>query len=313
MPSTSDERMFWESLWNALLERLQVPVAGIRLSRERARQLGEPVLQALVRRHRDCVDEAEASAEGLSEAAAASKQFVAEERRLSADHERHRDPHDERYEKNLNLPHLQERGPGREFRHPEWGLLDRFLRPFGFQVLRKKGLRDEDGEEVFNETLATLAVVKDGRSRAPIEELLVFEEIIPNFCRRIGFRAIDSIRRKTSQKARPEHLHSLEGMTHEDGAAVQVADSALADPERPDTWRFEDIYRQCREELSTVEWGLLFDLYVAQNYTVKELIADRKKLAFLGIDPAQSNSTKRRRLEEIINPALAKLAEALAV
>lgn len=143
--------------------------------------------------------------------------------------------------------------------------------------------------------------------------MIVFEEIIPNFCRRIGFRAIDSLRRRTSQKARPEHLHSLEGMASEDGTPVQLADPATVDHDRPDKWRFEEIYHQCREELDAVEWGLVYDLYVAQNYTVKELIADSAKLEFLGIDPNQSPATLRRRVDDIVNPALERLADALSV
>ncbi len=303
--------IFWEDLWNAMLERLQRPVSGVLVNRDAARRIGEPLLLRLVRAHGDGPPGAETGATALGEAAEISKCHVAEERKLSHDQERHRDPEDTRYDKNLNLPQLQQRRLDGRFDHPEWSRLDRFLRPFGFQILRRKGLSDEDGEEVFNDTFVSLAL--GNSERAPIEELIVFEEIIPNFCRRIGFRAIDSLRRRTSLKARPEHLHSLEGMAGEGGAAVQLADAATADPDRPDTWRFEEIYHQCREELDASEWGLVYDLYVAQNYTVKDLIADSVKLEFLGIDPNQSPATLRRRVEDIVNPALERLANALSV
>ncbi|WP_193213831.1 hypothetical protein [Luteolibacter marinus] len=308
-----ENEVFWEDLWNAMLERLQRPVTGVLLDRDTARRIGEPLLLQQVRMRDESALPAETSASVLGEAAETSKWHVAEERKLSRDQQRHRDPEDARYERNLDLPALQQRKTDGRFAHPEWSQLDRFLRPFGFQILKRKGLPDEDGEEVFNDTVASLALAKTDGKQAPIEELIVFEEIIPNFCRRIGFRAIDALRRKTTQKARPEQLHSLEGMESEEGSAVQLADPAASDRDRPATWRFEEIYQQCREDLSPVEWGLIFDLYVAQKYTVKDLIADPAKLAFLGIDATQSPATLRRRVEDIINPALERLADALAV
>lgn len=313
MSDRKDKIEFWEGLWNAMLERLRAPVTGILLSGDLARRLGEPILARLVRMQGDDPLEAETTAEGMQQAASASKGYVAGERKMSDDQNRHRDPNDTRYDKNLCLPDLQQRNQSDRFNHPEWTSLDGLLRPFGFQVLKNKGMSSEDGEDVFNETFASLAVVKENHKEAPIEELVVFEEVIPNFCKLIGWRAIDTIRRRSTQKARPESLHSLDAMEAEEGAPVQVADPSAADRERPDTWRFEEIYAQCREDLSSVEWGLLHDLYVAQRYTVKELIADTKKLKFLGIEPDQSASTLRRRLEEIVDPALEKLADALAV
>ncbi len=313
MPPPRNRVQFWEDLWNALLERLQRPLTGVLLSREAARRIGEPVLLRLVRQRDEEDTDASTTSTGLREAALASKSYVADERLLSRDQERHRDPEDRRYEKNLDLPALQQKGKRGSFTHSEWTILDKFLRPFGFQVLRKKGFKDEDGEEVFNDAFASLAIAPRESGPAPIEDLIVFEEIIPNFCRRVGFRAVDSIRRRTAQKARPEHLHSLEGMETEDGSAVQIADRTATDREHPETWRFEDIHRQCREELNEVEWGLIYDLYVAQNYTVKDLVADPAKLRYLGIDSNQSASTLRRRVEEIVNPALARLADALSV
>lgn len=305
---------FWEDLWNAMLERIRRPVTGILLPRELARKIGEPLLARLVKHTPDpSTRTAGVSAEGLREAAAESKEFVAEERQLSSDHERHRDPDDQRYDKNLCLPDLQKKKPDGCFEHPEWTKLDRFLRPFAFQILKRKGVANEDGEDVFNATFASLALANDDRKQAPIEELIVFEEIIPHFCKLVGWRAVDFFRRRTTQKARPEALHSLEALESDEGAPVQLADPAAADPERPATWRFEDIYAQCREDLSDLEWALLHDLYVAQRYTVKDLLADTEKLTSLGIDPNQSASTLRRRVEDIINPALERLADALSV
>ena len=302
---------FWEGLWNSLLLRIQVPVKGILLEKELAKELGEPILMRLISgRNED--DQVTVTAEALDEGALLSRNHVATDRINTGDQEQHHDPSDNRYDLNLNLPHLKKTDHTGKFIHREWSLLDQLLRPLGFRVLHNKGLRDEDGEEVFNETLAGMAQRK-GKGPAPIEELIVFEEIIPNFCRRLGFRAIDHIRRHTSQKARPEHLESLDSMVTEEGNPVELPDHAASDSDHPESWRFEEIYSRCRELLTTTEWNLIFDLYVAQTYTVKDLITDPDKLATLGIKNNRGASTLRSRVEAIINPALEKLAIELSV
>ena len=302
---------YWEELWNSLLQRLRVPVKGILLEQKLAEELGEPILLRLIQgRSED--DEVTVTTDALDEGALLSKNHVAADRIESGDQEQHRDPSDDRYDRNLNLPDLKKTDNSGTFTHREWALLDQLLRPLGFRILRNKGLLEEDGEEVFNETLAAMAHRKEKRP-APIEELIVFEEMIPNFCRRLGFRAIDLIRRNTSQKARPDHLESLDSMMTEEGTQVELPDHTASDSDSPESWRFEEIYSRCRELLSPKEWNLIFDLYVAQKYTVKDLIADPDKLATLGIKQDRGASTLRTRVEAIINPCLEKLAVELSV
>jgi len=158
-----------------------------------------------------------------------------------------------------------------------------------------------------------MSLRKDDSQKAPIEKLTVFEEIIPNFCRRLGFKAIDLIRQKTAKKARPDHLESIDSMVTEDGTAVELPDASSSDLDRPESWRFEEIYTRCQELLSPLQWELIFDLYVAQNYTVKDLVADSKRLAHFGITADKSASTLRKRVDDIVNPALAQLALELSV
>ena len=302
---------FWEELWNSLLLRLRAPVKGILLEPKLAEELGEPILLRLIN-GRPNDDRVAVTSDALDEGALVSKNHVASDRVSSGDQDQHRDPSDDRYDHNLNLPDLQETDDTGTFTHREWSLLDRLLRPLGFRILRNKGLQEEDGEEVYNETLAGMAHRKEKRP-APIEELIVFEEMIPNFCRRLGFRAIDHIRKHTSQKARPEHLESLDSMVTEEGTQIELPDHTASDSESPESWRFEEIYSRCRELLSPKEWNLIFDLYVAQKYTVKDLIADPEKLSALGIKNDRAASTLRTRVEAIINPCLEKLAVELSV
>ncbi|MFT6577465.1 MAG: hypothetical protein ACJA16_005681, partial [Akkermansiaceae bacterium] len=81
----------------------------------------------------------------------------------------------------------------------------------------------------------------------------------------------------------------------------------------PATWRFEEIYRQCRELLTATEWSLIFKIYIAQTHSVKDLVQDKKEVAQLDLDPSQSSSTLRRRIDDILQPALGKLADALEI
>ena len=302
---------FWEELWNSLFLRMRVPVKGVLLEAKLAEELGEPILMRLIS-GRSGDDGVKVTADALDEGSLVSRNHIASDRANTGDQEQYRDPSDDRYDHNLNLPYLKETDNTGRFIHREWSLLDRLLRPLGFRILRNKGLREEDGEEVFNETLAGMAHRKETRP-APIEELIVFEEMIPNFCRRLGFRAIDHVRKHTSQKARPDHLESLDSMVTEEGSQVELPDHTASDSDQPESWRFEEIYSRCRELLTSMEWNLIFDLYVAQKYTVKDLIADPDKLATLGIKNDRAASTLRTRVEAIINPCLEKLAVELSV
>ncbi len=308
-----DFQSFVTGVWNSMLQRLQCPVEGVLLPIQLARKIGEPVLHRLLDREGDNPSQADFSAEALEAATIEAKETVAEERFNSKDHEKFRDPEDKRYDRNLNLPHLQEKNASGRFHHPEWHALNQFLKRFASPQFRKKNIGPEDAEEIYNTALASLAQKTEAKPKAPIELLRVFEEIIPNFCRLISLRSIDWHRRQLAKKARPDSLVNIEAMTTEEGGQVELADRGVSDPDEPVTWRFEEIYRQCKEHLSDTEWGLIFKIHVAQTHTIKDLVHDKKELADLGLSPTQSPSTLRRRIDEILQPALVKLADALEI
>jgi hypothetical protein len=312
--SSPDFELFVTGVWNSMLQRLQRPVEGVLLPVHVARKLGEPLLNRLLNQKGENLNQADFSAGALESATLEAKETVAEERTNSKDQERFRDPEDKRYERNLNLLYLQKSDSSGHFHHAEWDELYRFLKPFASPQFRKKNIGPEDAEEIYNTALASLTKKKkDKPNLAPIQWLIVFEEIIPNFCRLISLRSIDWHRRQSAKKARPESLVNLEAMTTEEGAQVELADRGASDPDEPATWRFEEIYRQCKELLTDTQWSLIFKLHVSQTHTVKDLVQDRKELTDLGLDPTQSPSTLRRRIDEILQPALVKLADALEI
>lgn len=316
MPSSATSTEY-ESLlmqvWNAMLARLQRPVEGVLLPFQNAQRIGEPLLHRLMDLSGPDPDQAEFSAEALRAAAEESKDSVAEERKNSGDQERFRDPEDHRYEKNLSLPDLQEKDSSGRFNHSEWAALDTFLRPFSTPQFRKKKIVPDDADEIYNSTLAYLAHKSETKSKAPIEKLKVFEELIPNFCRLISLRSIDWLRRNLSKKARPDSLTSIESLVTESGSQVELMDHHASDPAEPTTWNFEEIYRQCHEVLTSREWTLIYKIYIAQTHNVKDLVQDEAEVTRLGFDFSQSASTLRRRVDDILQPALAKLADALEI
>ncbi|MDB4265493.1 hypothetical protein N9891_01945 [bacterium] len=310
---TAESKSLLLQVWNSMLVRLQRPVEGILVPLPVAQKIGEPLLHQLMDSHGDSLEEAQFSAEALRVAAEESKELVAGERSTSHDSERYRDPEDRRYERNLNLTHLQKEDKLGCFNHSEWTALDRFLRPFSASQFRKKNIAPDDADEIYNSTLAYLAHKQEKKSKAPIQHLKVFEEIIPNFCRLISLRSIDWLRRHLSKKARPDSLTSLDAMTSEEGTQVELVDHHASDPDEPATWRFEEIYRQCRELLTPNEWSLIYKIYIAQTHSVKDLVLDQREIVQLGLDPSQSPSTLRRRIDDLLKPALIKLADALAI
>lgn len=312
-PTSTDYESLLLQVWNAMLARLQRPVEGVLLPVQKAQKIGEPLFHRILDLSGPDPDDAAFSAEALRAAAVESKETVAEERKLRKDQECFRDPEDDRYERNLNLPDLQAGVSGGSLRHAEWAELDQFLRPFAAPQFRKKNISVDDADEIYNSTLAYLAHQGGKLGKAPIEKIKVFEELIPNFCRLISLRSIDWLRRRFAKKAAPESLTSIEALVTETGSQVELRDHTASDPDEPMTWRFEEIYAQCREVLTPVEWSLIFKIYIAQTHSVKDLVQDEREVTALGLEASQSASTLRRRVDDILKPALAKLADALAI
>jgi hypothetical protein len=235
---------------------------------------------------------------------------VAAERESRSDPQICHDPEDRRYEKNLDLNRLRRRDEG-GFSHREWNGLDPILRPFGFHLLLRKGLGSQDAEDVYLETFAELARERAKDGTAPIESIVVFEEVIPLFSKMVQFRAIDWRRKRGSLKNQPNAQSSFEDLTEREEGAMQFEDEG-SDPDR-DIGRlsFDEIYRQCGEALNEFEWELVFTVYVAQSATMGDLCENRNILRKLGLESGHSISKKRRILNETLEGALEKLKKCL--
>ena len=301
---------FFERLWRATYRRAKQPVEGVLVTEDAAASLAQEIFENLLDRFKSRPSDAEFSAEALEAAHDHSRHNVSMGRREQEDPQLWHDPEDTRYERNLDLDRLKKKEKG-GFSDREWNDLDPILRPFGFHLLLRKGLGNQDAEDVYLETFAELARERAKDGKAPIEAIVVFEEVIPLFSKMVQFRAIDWRRRQGALKNQPNTQSSFEDLTEREEGAMQFEDES-ADPGRDlGSLSFDEIYRQCGEILTECQWHLIFTVYVAQSATLGELCEDPEILGKLGLQTSHSVSKKRRILNEALEEALAKLQKCL--
>lgn len=291
----------WEACWH----RARRPVEGVLVPEDQAARIAEQVMRNIYRDYEEMPPEAEFTARVIQETAEATRGLVAEIRRKEADPQRHHDPEDRRYDRNLDLDRLQRSHPDRGFCDPEWNRLPDILRPLALATLGRKGIQGADAEDVFNDTLVELVRQREDSRHAPILDPKVFEEIIPLHSRIVQYRAIDWFRRRSALKNQPNAGESFDALTGDPDRPQQFEDASDR------TISFEKIYAECREALSPLEWQLVYHLYVAQTATVQDLVGNDAFCAKLGIKPGASASTRRRVIGERVESALEKIRENL--
>ncbi|MBB5351022.1 hypothetical protein HNR46_001256 [Haloferula luteola] len=297
-------RRCWEACW----ARARRPVEGILLPNDQATHIAERALRNASLSFKTFPGEGPFLATALEETARAAREGVALQRRDHRDPQLHHDPGDSRYERNLNLDRLQRRDAERGFHDREWNDLPPVLRPLALHTLSRKGIRGPDADEVFNDSLLELARERNDGG-APILDLTVFEELIPLHTRITGFRAIDWMRKKSAQKNRPNAGESFDALTDDPDHRKQFEDPNSD----PDQATFERIYSECREDLTDLEWDLIYSLYVAQSAPVQDLLADDAFCRRHGIRTTASPSTKRRELLAKAEEALGKIRKSFQV
>lgn len=293
----------WEACWH----RARRPVEGVLVSEDQASRIAEQAIRNVSLDYEQFPTESEFTARALEEAAAATRQVVAQQRRNDSNPQIHHDPEDRRYEQNLDLDRLKRRNPEQGFCDREWNRLPDLLRPLAFAALNRKGIRGPDAEEVFNDTLAELASERRESKHAPILAPTVFEELIPLHAQIVKFRAIDWYRRRGALKNQPNTGSSFEALTDDPDHAMQFEDHHS----NPETTTFERIYKDCHELLEANEWELIFTLFVSQSSTIQDLIQDEDFCARYELRAKASASTKRRMINKVVETALEKIRKSL--
>ena len=214
---------FFEKLWRATYRRARRPVEGVLVAEGAAASLTTEIFENLLDRYKFRPTDAEFSAEAMEGAYDHSRHNVSSDRTEQENPQLWHDPEDTRYERNLDLGRLKKKNKG-GFSDREWNDLDPILRPFGFHLLLRKGLGNQDAEDVYLETFAELARERAKDGKAPIESIVVFEEVIPLFSKMVQFRAIDWRRRQSALKNQPNTQSSFEDLTEREDGAMQFED-----------------------------------------------------------------------------------------
>jgi hypothetical protein len=301
----------FQDVWALAYRRAERPVAGVLLPREVATRVLEDVFLGIFRDFAELPSRTEVSAEALGRARRAALATVAESRRRNGDPDLYRDPAENHYPHNLDLEKLRERSPDGTFQNREWDRLPPLLQPLGLALLGRKGLSNEDAEDVFVETMALLVRGRASDGLAPVEQVTVFEELIPVFCTMLGHRAIDWARAAKAERNRPNMGLSFEAITEDPDRPVQIADPTTVGKDVVGGLNFEEIYFQCRESLTPLEWHLLYEIYVSRSATRSDLIDDPATVEAIGSSMAESPATRRRRLNDHLVQALENLARGL--
>ena len=318
MPTASDVTPdgWLEVLWPAVCARVRRPVAGVRLDAAGTARVAAAVLGEFLDAHPVPPASVEAAQQWLSgRAAAAALAWVAAERRRTGDPGLHRDPEAAAWEENPDFDALRARGAGGELTSRDWALAEPVLRRRALPVLARLGVKDEDAEDVIMEALGELTQARaDGGG--PLDKMHLFEELPRFFATMAERRAISWLRKQSARKRQASHPALAEPMDAPDSAARRT----LADPrtgrphDRHAPWEsatFDAIHRACRTALTDFEWHLLTALFVEGTHTRLDLANDPWVLEQAGLDPAASESKRRRRLNLYIEEALARLGRAL--
>jgi hypothetical protein len=238
--------------------------------------------------------------------------LVAEERRRRGDWQLFRDPQKAAWERNPDFDALRRRSPEGALLSREWDaaapILQRAVQP----VFLRLGIAEEDARDLQNETLAELT--RAGTAPGALEKLLVFEELPKLFATMIERRTISWLRKVGAQKRRATNPAFTNRLDDPDDATARALADPSSSPAGDSPWvhaGFDRIRRACRPVLSDFEWHLVEVLFVEASHTRGDLASDAWTLEQMGVEPSASESKRRRRLNEFIDDALARLGRAL--
>jgi len=165
-------------------------------------------------------------------------------------------------------------------------------------------------EDVFIDCLAALATLREKGSAAPIEQLTVFEEVVPLFTTMAHNRGVSWLRKQSAQKNRPNNPAYGESLDDPDRFLAPASAGAGGD----DAWSgltFDRMYAACQDCLIGLEWHILTALFVEGNVTRGDLADDAQVMEMMGVKSSSSLGNRRRHLNKHLESALDKLGNCL--
>lgn len=236
---------------------------------------------------------------------------TAKARDAAGDAQLHRDPDEQYYERNLDLNDLQKRTPDGRFDGSEWGGLPGVLKGRALAVLRRCGVPEDACEDVFIDCLAALATVREKDGIAPIEQLTVFEEVVPLFTTMVHNRGVSWLRKQSAQKNRPNNPAYSESLDDPDKFIAPASAGGVGGGDPWEGVTFDRMYQGCRDCLSGLEWHILTALFVEGNVTRGELAEDPQVMEMMVVKKSSSLGNRRRHLNKHLESALDKLGNCL--
>jgi hypothetical protein len=179
-----------------------------------------------------------------------------------------------------------------------WQVALPVLKKLAMPVIRSCGVPPEDAEDVFAGTIASM-VKPDAEAMRAIDALVVAEQLPALFIVMSRRRAADFLRRVSAHKRNEALEVALEA-----GDLPVVADGASAALAEYD---LHDILEQSASAVSPAQWEVITRLIVHPSDTHASLVLDSRLMTSLGIDPASSEATRRRRLHDSLQSALSSI------
>ena len=286
------------------------PLSGILLPDDLVVSGARAVFEEFLQTYETLPPRAEVSSFLTGRARQRALDLIAAARAESGDADLYRDPDAPQfYERNLDLGSLQKRSPDGRYESPEWGGLPDVLKGRALAVLRRCGVAEDACEDVFVDCLAVLATVREKDGAAPIEQLTIFEEVVPLFTTMVHNRGVSWLRKQSAQKNRPNNPAYGESLDDPDKFITPASDAAPDEPFAGLT--FDRMHASCSDCLSKLEWHILTALFVEANITRGELSDDPEVMQMMGVKASSSLGNRRRHLNKHLESALDKLGNCL--
>lgn len=311
------ERTQWiQSLWTTVCQRVQRPVAGVRLVTADVERLARELLQEFFQAFPEGPDSQETAQHWLAERAPVrALTWLAAERRRTGNWDAGRDPDATWWERNPDFDELRRRSPEGALESRAWQEVGELLRRRARPVLARIGVAEDDIEDVIMETLAELTQARQDNS-GPLEKMTVFEELPRFFATMVERRGISWLRKQSARKRQASNPALSEPLDAPESPILRTLADPLSDAKHRQPWEnatFDRIYASCRDALNDFEWYLITALFVESTHTRLELAEDPWVLEQLGVKREDSESKRRRRLNLFIEEALAKLGRRLEI
>jgi hypothetical protein len=297
----------WQVLWRYGACWAGRPIAGVILPGDERMKIMLAVMEQFMAQFPTAPGELQCYAFVQTEVTRRALEAVRMTRSATGDLERWHDSEHRLTTPVLDLVALQEDVNSRVWQD----VLTRF-RPVSFGALTQMGLGDTDADDVFSESLASLAQPRHSSGTAVLADLLVFEQLPPLFLQIVRRRAVNFIRDRSAAKRSAHHTVSLEN------ADPATQRSALS------TWEADEndplhgltlakLAAECADRLSALQQHILSVLYIEESATYMEVAGAEWFAQAVGLKPGSSDATKRRALDREHDSALDHLAHHLGI